>query len=175
MRTFDWLRGLRVVVGLMAIAAAIIVLVLPGLAVLTLVLLLSFGLLFLGVARIAHSVAAKLWSKGHRALMAVAGVVALILGALILALPVLGVGALIFLLAFALMAYGIISLLIGAWIGAGALSKWWRALLIIIGTLSVLFSFIVVVFPALALLTLVAMLSVALLLNGIESMISGIE
>jgi uncharacterized membrane protein HdeD (DUF308 family) len=175
MRSSDWLRALRVVIGLIAIATAVIVLVMPGLGVLTLLFLLSFALIVLGVARIAHSVDAKLWSKRHRALHAVAGVVALILGILVLMFPMLGVATLVFLLALALMAYGIVSLLVGGSIAAKLLSKWKRALLVIVGALSVLFAFIILVAPALGVVSLVAILSVSFLLNGTESILSGVE
>jgi len=161
--------------GLIAIAASVIALTLPGLAVFTLLFLLSFALIFLGVARIAHSVKAKLWSKGHRALHAVAGVVALILGAVVLAFPLLGISTLVFLLAFGLLAYGIVSLVIGGSAVAGLVSKWKRLLLVIVGALSVIFSFLVLVFPGIGLVTLVVWLSVSFLLNGIESVISGLE
>jgi uncharacterized membrane protein HdeD (DUF308 family) len=143
--------------------------------VLTLLFLLSVALIFLGVARIAHSFAAKLWSKGHRALHAVAGVLALILGGAVLVFPGLGVGTLVFLLAFGLLVYGIISLVIGGSAVARLLSKWVRALLVITGALSVIFSLIVIVYPAIGILTLVVWLSVSFLLNGIESIISGVE
>ena len=175
MQKSDWVRVLRVIVGLIAIAASVVALTFPGLSVITLLFLLSFVLLFLGVARIAHSVKAKLWSKGHRALYAVAGVVALILGAVVLAFPLLGIATLVFLLAFALLAYGIVSLVIGGSAAAILVSKWTRALLVIVGALSVVFSLIVLVFPGIGLVTLVVWLSVSFLLNGVESMISGVE
>jgi len=175
MQKSDWVRALRLIVGLIAIAASVVALTFPGLSVITLLFLLSFVLLFLGIARIAHSVKAKLWSKGLRALYAVVGVVALILGAVVLAFPLLGIATLVFLLAFALLAYGIVSLVIGGSAAASLVSKWMRALLVIVGALSVIFSLVVLVFPGIGLVTLVIWLSVSFLLNGIESMISGIE
>jgi uncharacterized membrane protein HdeD (DUF308 family) len=161
MRTSDWVRALRVIMGLIAIAASLIVLSFPGLAVSTLLFFLSFALIFLGVARIGHSVGAKFWSKSHRVLHAVAGVLALILGVIVLAFPGLGIATLVFLLALALLAYGIVSLVIGGSAAASLLSKWKRALLIIVGVLSVIFSLIVLVFPAIGLVTLVVWLLVA--------------
>ena len=175
MRRSDWVRALSVIVGFLAIAASVFVLVSPGLGVLTLLFILSFALIFLGIARIAASYEAKIWTKGHRALHAVAGVLALILGVLVLGFPMLGIGTLVFLLAFALLVYGIASLVIGGSAVANLLSKWMRALLVIVGALSIILSLIVIVYPALGLITLVVMLSVSLLLNGIESIISGIE
>ena len=175
MQKSDWVRALRVIVGFLAILASVIVLALPGLAVFTLLFFLSFVLFFLGIARIVVSYEAKLWSKGHRALYAVAGVLAIIIGVLVLAFPVLGIGTMVFLLAFALMVYGIVSLIVGGSAAATLLSKWWRALLIIVGVLSVILSLLVIVFPGIGLVTLVVWLSVSFLLNGIESIISGVE
>lgn len=162
--------------GLVAIAASLVVLSFPGLAVFTLLFFLSFALIFLGIARIANSVFfhSLFFSKGHRALHAIAGVLALIFGAIILAFPGLGVATLLFLLGFGLLAYGTLSLVIGSAV-AGLLSKTVRVLLVIVGALSVIFALIVLVFPTIGLATLVVWLSVAFLLNGIESMISGVE
>ena len=175
MKTSDWVRGLRVIFGFLAIAAGVIVLAMPGLAVLTLLFLLSFALFFLGIVRIVHSWDAKFWSKGHRALHAVAGVVAVILGAVFILFPGLGATTLVFLLAIAVLFYGIMSLVIGGSGVAGVLSTWRRALLVVVGALSVLLSLIVIAFPGVGLLTLAVMLSVSFLLNGIESIMSGIE
>jgi uncharacterized membrane protein HdeD (DUF308 family) len=175
MQKSDWVRVLRVIVGLIAIVASAVALAFPGIAVITLLFLLSIVLLCLGVARIAHSIKARPWPKGLRILYAIAGVVALILGAIVLAFPLLAIATLVFLLAIALLAYGIVSLFIGASTAAGLVSKWKRALLLIVGALSVIFSIIVLLFPGIGLVTLVAGLAVSFLLNGIESMSSGLE
>jgi uncharacterized membrane protein HdeD (DUF308 family) len=175
MQKSDWVRALRVIVGFIAIAASLVVLTFPGLSLITLLFLLSFALFFLGIARIAHSVKAKLWSKGLRALYAIAGILALILGAVVLAFPVFGIAALVFLLALALLAYGIVSLVVGGSAAASLVSKWKRALLVIVGALSVIFSLTVLLIPGIGLVTLVVWLSISFLLNGIESIIAGIE
>lgn len=175
MQKSDWTRALRVIVGFIAIAASMVALTFPSLSVITLLFLLSFALFFLGIARIVHSVKDKLWSKGLRALYAVAGVLALILGAVVLAFPLLGMATLVLLLALALLAYGIVSLVVGGSSAASLVSKWKQALLLIVGALSVIFSLIVLVFPGIGLVTLVVWLSVSFLLNGIESITAGIE
>ena len=169
-----WVRALRIIVGLITIVTSVAVLAMPGLAVFTLLFILAFSLTFLGIARITHSYAAKLWSKSHRALHAVAGVLALILGAVTLGLPWLGIGALVFLLALAMLGYGVASLMIGGSGVAGLLPKLERTLLVIVGALSLVLALIVIVFPAIGLVSLIVMLSVSLLLNGVESIISGI-
>jgi uncharacterized membrane protein HdeD (DUF308 family) len=51
-----WARALAIVVGLVSIAAAFIVLLFPGIAVLTLVLILGIALMFMGIDRLAAGI-----------------------------------------------------------------------------------------------------------------------
>lgn len=165
-----WLRILRIVFGLIAIAASFFVLVSPGVAIYTLVLLLSFAMLILGGARLARGFSHSLFTKEHRIVDVIVGVLGIILGLIVLAFPVLGADTLVFLLAFATMIYGFGSIVIGAWVAP--LAKWMRALLVILGLLAVAFSFIVLVKPAIGMLTLVYFLAISFLVHGIESIIS---
>jgi uncharacterized membrane protein HdeD (DUF308 family) len=166
------LRAFHIIVGLIAIAAAIFIIAEPGLGIYTLVLLLSISLLILGFSRLARGLSHRLFTKAHRAIDVIAGVLSLILGFVVLAFPLLGVGTLVFLLAFAAMIYGVTSLVLGAL--AGQLPKWSRAFLVITGIVSVVFSLVVLVFPAFGLFTLVVMLAVSFLVNGVESIISAL-
>ena len=168
-----WLRLFRIIVGLIAIAASIYVLVSPGVALFTLVLLLSFALLVLGASKVARSISHKLFSKGHRIVDLVTGILAILLGGIVLAFPLLGMGTLIFLLAFASLIYGIGSIVIGAW--AAILPKWSRALHVLVGLLNIVFSFIVIASPAIGAVALVILLSVSFMVSGIESIVSAIE
>ena len=56
MRLPTWYRGLATVVGLISIGLAFVVLAFPGLALLTLVFLLSFALLVIGIDRLAAGI-----------------------------------------------------------------------------------------------------------------------
>jgi len=168
-----WLRLFRIIVGLIAIAASIYVLVSPGVALYTLVLLLSFALLILGASKVARSISHKLFSKGHRVVDLVTGILAIVLGGIVLAFPLLGIGTLIFLLAFASLIYGIGSIVIGAWVAA--LPKWSRALHVLVGLMNIVFSFLVIAYPAVGAVALVIILSVSFMVSGIESIISAIE
>lgn len=47
-----WARAFAIVVGIIAIGAAFIVLIFPGIAILTLVLLLGIALMFIGIERL---------------------------------------------------------------------------------------------------------------------------
>jgi len=165
-------RVFHIIMGLIAIAAAFVILAEPGLGIFTLVLILSLVLLVLGVSRLGRGLSHNLYSKKHRALDIVAGILGIILGLVVLADPMLGASTLVLLLAFAAMFYGITTIALGAL--ATRLPKWVRGFLVVTGILSVIFSFVVLVFPALGALTLVVLLTVSFLVNGIESIVSAI-
>jgi uncharacterized membrane protein HdeD (DUF308 family) len=170
--TPTWSRTLLVIFGLVAIAASIFVLAVPGIALLTLVFLLSFSLLFVGLSRVARGISLKALSRGHRVLDVIVGLLGIALGMVVFLFPLLGVGSLIFMLAFATMSYGIASVVIGASV---SLTKGVRALVLISGVLAIILSFIVLVNPAAAVLTLVFLLSVSFMVNGIESIVLAFE
>jgi len=52
--------------------------------------------------------------------------------------------------------------------------KWLRALIVVGGVFTVVLSSIIIVFPAVGVLTLVLIISVALLWNGIDAIVAGI-
>ena len=162
-----------VIFGLVAIAASIFVLAVPGIALITLVFLLCFSLLFVGVSRIARGISLSALSKGHRVLDVVAGLLGIAIGIIVFLFPLLGLGTLVFMLAFGTMIYGIVSVAIGA--SLSRLTKGVRALVLLAGILAVILSVIVLVSPAVAILTLIFLLSVSFMVNGIESIVLAFE
>jgi uncharacterized membrane protein HdeD (DUF308 family) len=168
-----WSRALLVIFGLVAIAASIFVLAAPGIGLLTLVFLLSFSLVFVGIARVARGISLKVLSKGHRALDVIIGLLGIAVGVVVLLYPALGVGTLIFMLAFATMLYGIASVAIGA--SVGGLKGGVRALILMSGFLAIILSLIVITRPAAAILTLVFLLSFSFMVDGIESIVLAFE
>ena len=162
-----------VIFGLVAIAASIFVLAVPGIALITLVFLLSFSLLFVGLSRIARGISLSALSRGHRVLDIVAGLLGIVIGIIVFLFPLLGIGTLVFTLAFGTMIYGIVSVAIGA--SLSRLTKGVRALVLLVGILAILLSVIVLVSPAVAILTLISLLSVSFMINGIESIVLAFE
>ena len=171
--TPTWTRALLVVFGLVAIAASIFVLAVPGIALITLVFLLSFSLVFVGLSRIARGISLSALSRGHRVLDVVAGLLGIVIGIIVFLFPLLGIGTLVFMLAFGTMIYGIVSVAIGA--SLSRLTKGVRALVLLAGILAILLSVIVFVSPAVAILTLIFLLSVSFMVNGIESIVLAFE
>jgi uncharacterized membrane protein HdeD (DUF308 family) len=171
--TPTWSRALLVIFGLVAIAASIFVLAVPGIALLTLVFLLSFSLLFVGLSRLARGISLKVLSRGHRVLDVLAGLLGIAIGIIVFLFPLLGISTLIFLLAFGTMIYGIVSVVIGA--SLSRLTRGVRALALLAGILAIILSVTVLVSPAVAILTLVFLLSVSFMVNGIESIVLAFE
>jgi hypothetical protein len=114
-------RVLGVVSGIMSLILALLVLVLPGYALLTLIWLLSFGLLLYGAWMIAVAFMRKQTSGGIKALGIVIGILDIILSVIVLALPGLALATLVLLLGVALFFSGIEMIVSGAigrtWLG----------------------------------------------------------
>lgn len=171
-RAPGWLRALDIVFGLIAIILSVVVLVYQDLAILTMIFVLSIVLLVVGIARIFGGIFAKYLSDGMRAVNVGIGILALVLGAIALLYTDLATQVLIYILSFALLLNGIARLVIGGF--ARLLPSWLRGLLTVVGLLTIILSVVVFVSPAFGELTLVLILSITFLLNGIARIVSGI-
>jgi uncharacterized membrane protein HdeD (DUF308 family) len=100
----------NVVLGALAITAGIAVIAFPLLAIGLLVGILSFGLLFIGVARIIHGIKSKNISKWSRIFILGVGILSIIIAATIITSPLLGVFLLTFILGVNLLIIGIESI-----------------------------------------------------------------
>ncbi len=107
-----------------------------------------------------------------RAVNVGAGLLACVLAVVALLYPQLATQVLIYLLSFALLLNGIARVVVGGF--GDALPGWLRGLLVIIGLLTIIVSVVVFLYPALGFLTLVFLLSIAFMLNGIARIASGI-
>ena len=167
-----WLRALDIVFGLIAIILSIVVLVYQELAILTLIFVLSIALLFIGIARVFGGIFAKYLSDGLRALNVGTGILALVIAIVAMLYPELATQALIYLLSFALLIHGIARVVIGGF--AKVFPGWIRGLFAIVGLSTIILSVFVFISSELGFLTLVFVLSITFLLNGIARIVSGI-
>lgn len=103
----SWLRVVDVVFGLVAVFASVVVLVNTGLAVLTLVLILSFALLIHGISRVVSGGFGKIFLGLLRGLLVVVGLVGIVLSVTVLVFPTVGVYTLAFMLSVVFLADGI--------------------------------------------------------------------
>lgn len=156
------LRILEIIAGVIVLVLAGYVIAHPGVAIATLILFLAIALIILGVAYFIR-VFAKGISGWRRLLNLILSVLAIIIAAYVIANPLIyGSLTLVYLLGLALLFAGIASAARGT---AGS---------IIVGILGIIIGFVVIIFPALGLATLVFLLAVFLIIFGLESIISGI-
>lgn len=169
----NWLRVAQVGLGAISIILSIIVLTFPGVAVYSVIVLLSIALLMVGIERIAIGVAAPLVSKLSRLANIGLGVLAIIFAGIVISFPVHTTVFLIFFGAYALLFNGIARIVQGA--GNKNISGWYRGFLIGVGVLSIAISSLVIAHPiSFGVPLLAAIISIATLITGIEMISVGL-
>ena len=165
-----WLRGFEVVTGLLSVVLGFLVLVFPGWGVSTLVILLSLGLIFVGVRSISLVGYGRL-PKGLRAVSVITGILSLIFALLVLIFPGFAILTLLFLVSAALLFYGVGRIFVAYTLKT--MASWIKGVMVAVGIVDVILSVVVFVLPGLAVLTLAVILALALLISGAEMIVSG--
>jgi uncharacterized membrane protein HdeD (DUF308 family) len=168
----NWLRALNMVFGLMCVLLSAVVLAYPGLDILTLILILATALLVVGLARIMVGAFAEYISIRLRAINLGAGLLEIAITITTMLYPQLITQTLIQLLSVALLVHGTTSLVIGRF--ARTLPSLLRGLLAIVGLLSITSSVIALISIPIGFLSLVYILAIGYLANGIAEIILGI-
>ncbi|MFZ0648457.1 MAG: DUF308 domain-containing protein [Nitrososphaeraceae archaeon] len=161
-------RILQIVLGGIAIALSLGVILNPGFGIATLILLLSATLLVVGIERVVTGFtqsnrSSKLSKFGNIGL----GALVALLGIAVLAFPIFATEVLLTLLALGLLFIGIARIIHG--LTHKNISKWSRGFLVGVGVLSLAVSFTVFAYPALGVLLLTLVLGINLLIIGIQS------
>jgi uncharacterized membrane protein HdeD (DUF308 family) len=97
----------NIALGALVIGLSLTVLAFPLFTTGFLAIVLAFGLLFSGIARIVQGASSKNGSKGSRTLMIGVGVLAVAISFMVFSTPLLGIAILNFVLAIALLIIGI--------------------------------------------------------------------
>ncbi|MFZ0265577.1 MAG: DUF308 domain-containing protein [Nitrososphaeraceae archaeon] len=161
-------RILQIVLGGIAIALSLGVILNPGFGIATLILLLSATLLVVGIERVVTGFtqsnrSSKLSKFGNIGL----GALVALLGIAVLAFPIFATEVLVTLLALGLLFVGIARIIHG--LTDKNISKWSRGFLVGVGVLSLAVSFTVFAYPELGVLLLTLVLGINLLIIGIQS------
>jgi uncharacterized membrane protein HdeD (DUF308 family) len=171
-RSPNWLRVAEVVLGLLTVATSVVVLASPTYGTAKLVLLLTTALGFSAARMIAAgSIRARLESIEGLGL-AGGGLLALAIVIVVVALPGASLQTLVLLLAASLIIQGIGRMLAAA--GRGY-PRWVRGSALATGAVTVLLAGIALLVRGIALDTLLVLLSVVVLFNGIEMVVSGLR
>jgi uncharacterized membrane protein HdeD (DUF308 family) len=166
-----WMRAAEIILGIVSLIAAVYVLAYPGIAVLTLILLLAIGLIFLGGRDIVLGAVSSFLPSWLRAANIALGVLAFIFSVIVIAEPGFATLTLILLLYIGLSFRGIAGIAMG--VAARQFSSGLRGLSIAAGVLSIILAVIFLVVPSLAVATLIVLLSIGLLVTGIEYIVDG--
>lgn len=166
------IRILQIIMGIIAIALSIAIILNPGFGIELLVFLLSITLFVVGIERVSTGFLPNM-RKSSKITNIVLGGLTIGLAIAVIAFPIFTIGFLVTLLAVGLLFIGIARIVHG--IFHKQTSKWSRIFLIGVGILSIAIAFMVVTNPLFGLFILTFMLAVNLLIIGIESIILGVS
>lgn len=194
-----WYRALQIILGVIAIVLAVAVWIYYSFAVAFMIFLFSFALMFIGLAGIIVGAGGKTLPSWRRGLDLVLGLLSILIAILVIIFPLTGISILIILLGIGLLINGVLGITSG--VSNTNLPDWHRALYIIFGAVLVIFSVLILINPTLGTimwngilpltgnyippfgfyyvmpspgyLLLVLLLSIGLIIRGIQAIISG--
>ncbi len=173
MKIPGWVRALSIIFGILTLIFAFAIVGFPALGLLTIVLWTVITLISAGLGRIAIGLGVPNLSGGLKALNVIAGILAIVLAFVAWGYPDLAIGVQIILFGASLLFTGIAQV---SFAGLGNLHptapKW---VLIILGILSIVFSFIVIAVPGFGETVLVTLLALGLLMQSIDSISVGVS
>lgn len=167
-----WLRVAEVIFGLLTVAISVVVLANPTFSVQNMVLLLAFALTFSAVRMVATGSAKRRLMSSEAIGLAAGGLLALALVVAVVFLPGLSLRTLVLLLAWSLTIQGLGRILHST--GRGT-PRWLRGSALATGLVTVLLAAVVELVQGVALATLVVLLAVTVLVNGVETVVSGLR
>ena len=166
------IRIAQIVLGAIAIALSLAIMVSPGAGVATLVGLLSITLLVAGFERIAAGMFPHI-TKSSRLGNVILGALSIGFGIAVIVFPLMTAILLVTILGFGLLFLGIARIIQG--MSNKNISKWSRMSLIGVGILSLAISSIVIAQPISGVMLLTFLLAVNLLIIGMESIVHGVS
>ncbi len=167
----DWVRLTEIILGLLSIIITLVVVLNPDFGTATVLSLLASAIL-LNSIRIAATGGATHLPMLRRGLSFALGVAAAVVLAVVILLPGLGLTTLTLLLATGLAIQGLDRL---SHVTHTGHPKWLRASAFTVGATTLVLSGVIAAFPGIAMVTLVALLVLTILVNGIDSVIVGIR
>jgi uncharacterized membrane protein HdeD (DUF308 family) len=168
-----WLRVLEILAGVLVLAVAFFVLADSSFALTVLAYTLGIGLFILGLSRISASVFGRYFAPWFREVNAGGGIIALVLGIVVIIDPQLAIGFLSLLVALALLVVGIVEIVAAGF--AKHPPVWVRGLIGIVGVLTVILSVFVILDSSLGRLGLALTIAVVLVAVGVRDIAHGIS
>ncbi|NOJ29237.1 MAG: hypothetical protein DA328_03610 [Nitrososphaeraceae archaeon] len=167
------LRIVQIILGIIAIGLSLYVILNPPLALSYVITLLSIILIITGIERIVHGISSDESSKSSKVGNIILGIVGIGFGIFVSAYPVFTTGLLLTIMAIGLLAIGIARIITGLY--AKESPKWLKALMIISGSIAIIVAILVFAYPSLGVVLLTLIVSISLLIIGIDSLIQGVS
>ena len=167
MKSPKGIRISQIVLGGIAIALSLAIILSPGVGIATITFLLSITLLVVGIERLVTGFTPSEQSKSSRFGNIGLGALAALLGIAVVAFPLFTTSVLVSLLALGLLFIGIARIIHG--LSDKNISKWSKGFLVGVGILSLAVSFTVIAYPAFGVSLLTLVLGINLLIIGIQS------
>jgi uncharacterized membrane protein HdeD (DUF308 family) len=168
-----WLRLLEILAGVLVLVVAFFVLADSGFALYILAYALGVGLFILGLSRIFASVYGRYFAPWFREVNAGGGIIALVLGSVVIIDPQLAIGFLTLLVAFAVLVVGIVEIVAAGF--AKHPPVWVRGLIGIVGVLTVILSVFLVLDSSLGQFGLAIIMAIVLVAVGVRDIAHGIS
>lgn len=170
-----WMRAIEVVAGVILVILSFSVWGYPLFAGVSAVYIFGIALIILGTVRMGTGIYEKSLGSGTRALVVILGILLLVIGFYAIVYPFGGAITLIYFFAFGLMLAGI-DLVVRAASGLPGpdTPDWVRYLTIATGIFALLMGFIALLYPGLGAALLFILISLGLLVLGLELIARGI-
>ena len=167
-RSPGWLRILEILAGVLVLAVAFFVLADSSFALTVLAYTLGIGLFILGLSRVFASAYGRYFAPWFREINAGGGIIALVLGTVVIIDPQLAIGFLTLLVAFALLVVGIVEIVAAGF--AKHPPVWVRGLIGVVGVLTVILSVFVILDSSLGQLSLALIMAIVLVAVGVGTL-----
>src|SRR6267378_6649349 len=167
-RSPGWLRILEILAGVLVLAVAFFVFADSSFALTMLAYTLGIGLFILGLSRVFASAYGRYFAPWFREINAGGGIIALVLGTIVIIDPQLAIGFLTVLVAFALLVLGIVQIVAAGF--AKHPPVWVRGLIGVVGVLTVILSVFVILDSSLGELSLALIMAIVLVAVGVGTL-----
>ena len=164
-----WKRAVEVGLGILAIILSVLVLVHPGITIVSIMYIAGIILIVVGIEKIISGIFVANKSRWGAVGL---GVLAIIFGSIVVAAPVSTAVFVIFMLGFGLLFLGISHVVYG--VGSSQSPGWVRGFSIGAGALAIAISFLVMASPFAGAVFVSVFLGIALLIIGIEIIAVGV-
>ena len=169
-------RAINIIFGILIMLLAILVFVFPTATLAFIIYLIAFILMLGGIIRLINAYADEQLNNAKIITGFAVGLALIIISIVVIIItlldPTYTISILLILLAIALLIMGIGGFMIG--ILSKGFELWFRIVLIVIGILTLIFSIIIFLFPTVGAVSLLILISVNLLINGLGRLLSGI-